>query len=737
MISLFNRFLGTRRRPRVHLQLESLEDRTVPTLTVSAVSFAQTTALTEGAANNGLQIATVADSDLLITNAQLHVTVDYGDGTKVANFVTAGFTLDTNLTVTGSLGNFTITDNKTFAEESGSTVPPFVFTDTITVTETTGAMQSNTGTATIEVLDAALSVGDPVNVGTPVQFTGGNTGNATTAAAALGNFETAIGGSKNTVAAPQNGGFRTITWDGVKTDGTDSVAGANSTVPIPAGSTHTVGIPLNRFEGSGVFFGAVYAVSNDGFTDVNPTVTGLFPAFSTPSVFAMFNDNGIDFKFVAPASPATPPVSATSRGFGAVFENVQHHGSTTIQYFNNSILLDTLTVPESAAPGVQVFAGELFANSIVTNVLLTLGDGVIFKFDGTNVTAGAANSLTNNLVSVDDWAFAEPVPTANGFPIVSGAQGLVNAKVTVNGTVGTAVSGVVATFHDTDPNGNARDYTTLINWGDGHFSTGTVAADGNGGFTVSGSNTYNRAGKFPINVDIADFGGGPGLGGSMPTLSVNNTALIAQGNSVTTLMVSPNVTLFGQPITLTAKVASATGVGAAPEGTVNFYDGSTLVGTAAVNTSGQASLTLSNLAPGPHALAGIFSGDDNYLTSTGTAAATVNFDVTSLFSITSGNPHKMGGRFHQKVVLRNKTNNSIPGPILLVLDGLSAGVKVFGSMGTTHLFPPLGSPVVMLNLQGASLFAPGFTLTLDLQFGASSAKKIHYTPRLLAGTSMG
>ena len=48
---------------------------------------------------------------------------------------------------------------------------------------------------------------------------------------------------KNTAPAPQNGGFRVINWDGVKTDGSDAVAGAKSTVVI---TSHTVGIPLKR-----------------------------------------------------------------------------------------------------------------------------------------------------------------------------------------------------------------------------------------------------------------------------------------------------------------------------------------------------------------------------------------------------------------------------------------------------------------------------------------------------------
>ena len=68
------------------------------------------------------------------------------------------------------------------------------------------------------------------------------------------------------------------------------------------------------------------------------------------------------------------------------------------------------------------------------------------------------------------------------------------------------------------------------NWGDGHLTNGTIAADGTGGFTVSGTNVYATGGTFPISVDIADFGGGPGIGGSQATISVNNTISVLDAN---------------------------------------------------------------------------------------------------------------------------------------------------------------------------------------------------------------
>jgi hypothetical protein len=506
-----------------------LEDRCLlsGTVTITAIQGPSTTSATVPAATEGQPATPSISAAFTDTNgvapSDLIVTIDYGDGTTVSN--QPGPNFDANLLVTQNGNDYTVADTHTFAEESGATVPPFSFPVTLTVTESANSGNTDTANTTAEVQDAPLSNGDPVKVGPGTQFFGGDQNNTTTAAQALANFEAAIGGVKNTAAAPQNGGFRVITWDGVKVDGTDSAAGPNSTVVITP--NHTVAIPLNRFQGSGVFFGAVYAVSNDGFVDVNPNVGApnpvLFPAFSTPNTFAMFNDNGIDFTFIDPSSPSTAPVSAATRGFGGIFLNVQQPG-TTIQYFHGNTLIDTLDVPTNSTSGAAVFAGELFNNPEVTNVLLTLGQGVIFKFDGTTITSGGPNSASNNLVAVDDWIFPEPVPIVNGTNIpvsapIGVAPGTLNAAVLVHATAGQSFTGVAANFSDADPNANARDFTANINWGDGHSSNRTIVADGNGGFAVIGTNTYANAGLFPIAVQIQDFGSS--------FFTVTNTASVA------------------------------------------------------------------------------------------------------------------------------------------------------------------------------------------------------------------
>src|SRR5262249_16506127 len=146
----------------------------------------------------------------------------------------------------------------------------------------------------------------------------------------------------NIAPAPQSGGFRTITWDGVKLDGTDFGGGANTTV---INLNETVAIPLDRFQTQGTFFGDVYAVSGDGFADVNSNVAGLFPAFSPHNTFAMFNDNTIDQSFVLPSAATTTPTLAGTRGFGAIFINNEVANTSSIEFFHGNLSLGKYFVP--------------------------------------------------------------------------------------------------------------------------------------------------------------------------------------------------------------------------------------------------------------------------------------------------------------------------------------------------------------------------------------------------------
>jgi hypothetical protein len=68
--------------------------------------------------------------------------------------------------------------------------------------------------------------------------------------------------------------------------------------------------------------------------------------------------------------------------------------------------------------------------------------------------------------------------------------------------------------------------------------------------------------------------------------------------------------VFGQAVTF---VATVTGSGAKPTGTLTFYDDGTILGTAALTPSGTAELTTTGLIPIGNSISARYSGDTNFL----------------------------------------------------------------------------------------------------------------------------
>ena len=93
---------------------------------------------------------------------------------------------------------------------------------------------------------------------------------------------------------------------------------------------------------------------------------------------------------------------------------------------------------------------------------------------------------------------------------------------------------------------------------------------------------------------------------------------VAQMSSATALASSPNPSTYGETAALSATVTSA--VAGIPSGTVAFYDGATGLGSAALDATGLATLSVSALAGGSHSLTAVYAGDTNY---SGSASAAV------------------------------------------------------------------------------------------------------------------
>lgn len=166
-----------------------------------------------------------------------------------------------------------------------------------------------------------------------------------------------------------------------------------------------------------------------------------------------------------------------------------------------------------------------------------------------------------------------PVPTAKSVHPVEGAA---------------FTDQVVASFHDPDPadatHVASSDYTARIAWGDGHTSAGTLHGT-NDSFTVSGSNTYEEEGSYPVDVTVTD--------NDVPTAkaTAHSTALVDDASL--TVVDEPALTsVEGAPTTAGTRVASFTD--ADPHGevadfsaSIDWGDGHTDPAVVAAGTGGR------------------------------------------------------------------------------------------------------------------------------------------------------
>jgi trimeric autotransporter adhesin len=117
---------------------------------------------------------------------------------------------------------------------------------------------------------------------------------------------------------------------------------------------------------------------------------------------------------------------------------------------------------------------------------------------------------------------------------------------------------------------------------------------------------------------------------------------VVNGDSTsTTLSTSPNPSSYGQMVTFTANVTS--GGSPVTSGTVQFFDGTSIITGVNLNSAGQAVLNYAGLPAGTDSITAKYLGDGNYLSST---SAPMNQVVSGLSTMTglttSPNPSTYG-----------------------------------------------------------------------------------------------
>jgi hypothetical protein len=138
------------------------------------------------------------------------------------------------------------------------------------------------------------------------------------------------------------------------------------------------------------------------------------------------------------------------------------------------------------------------------------------------------------------------------------------------------------------------------------------------------------------HVILASYQGDANCSGSSSSLlSVN----VTQASATLTISGSPSQAQFAQPVRFTASLQFSGNNPAT--GTITFYDGATSLGTVSVSGNA-ASLSVSTLTVGTHAISAQYSGDSNFLSSSGNAAETVIPCSTTVVLTAGINPSVYG-----------------------------------------------------------------------------------------------
>src|SRR2546422_1041400 len=269
--------------------------------------------------------------------------------------------------------------------------------------------------------------------------------------------------------------------------------------------------------------------------------------------------------------------------------------------------------------------------------------------------------------------------------------------------------------------------TGSVTFKDGATTLGTVAlVNGSASLTTStlATGSHSLTASYSGDLEFA------------VSTSAVRTQTVNPGQTTTTLTSTPNPSLAGQAVTLTATVSPVAPAVGTPTGTVTFSDGTTSLGVVTL-VNGSASLTVSTLAVGSHPLTAAYSGGGNFQASTSaTVTQTVNQGSTSTSLTSTPNPSNVG----QAVTLTATVSAvspaaGVPTGTITFRDGAtSLGVVtlVNGSASLTVSTLATGNHSLTAIYSGSPSFAtstsPTVTQVVNAPAAASTSTTINSTP---------
>jgi hypothetical protein len=319
----------------------------------------------------------------------------------------------------------------------------------------------------------------------------------------------------------------------------------------------------------------------------------------------------------------------------AVTDALQVSGTVVAQSANNTAQVDGVW----AGSGVAISAGSITVNT--TGSLNADAQGYAAGAGPGGSPAGtSAGGSYGGLGGVGNGASPSPTYGSETAPTDLGSGGGTRCCGTIPGPGGGAlllsVSGTLTDNGVVSANGGNGTGLQVGGGSGGSVSihaaalagSGSIAANGGSGGEAGGGGGrialyFNSNNSFNLSLATALGGSSSdGNAGAVGTVYIPGPpATLA--NSATVLSASPTQLSPGQAVSFQA-VVTAAAPGPTPTGSVNFLDGTTVIGTQALGGSQQSGTAMAQfqttaLAAGTHSITASYGGDGNVLPSTSVA----------------------------------------------------------------------------------------------------------------------
>jgi hypothetical protein len=292
-------------------------------------------------------------------------------------------------------------------------------------------------------------------------------------------------------------------------------------------------------------------------------------------------------------------------------------GINGIATITNCTLSGNFAVEGGGGVFVVQFGGLAISDSTLTGNSAGEGGGIGNFFDSPAAVIGCTLSGNSAVGNVGEFTSGPGVLAGNG-------GGILNT-----GTM--TVTGCTVTGNSANASGGGIYNGTL-----GGILPGALTIDQNSG--VFG----NQA---PIGADLENVGDGPGTVNEVSIVQSAVAALDNQNQGVTTINVAASdtataLTPYIDPATgqiaFEIRVLAAQAGAAMPTAAVVLYDGNNnVLGTAQLDTSGQASFTAPDILGSPSPIYAVYSGDGTFTSSTSAPL------IQAVNALTSGNVQGM------------------------------------------------------------------------------------------------